>query len=65
MAKVSLCERIKALLSNFCVKIFSQNSLIPIQILNGFFIFYCATWESLSMAYSKNVFSFVHEVVRE
>jgi hypothetical protein len=36
---------IKALLSNFCVKIFSQNSLIPIQILIGFFIFYCATWE--------------------
>jgi hypothetical protein len=35
---------IKALLSNFCVKIFNQNSLIPIQILNGFFIFYCATW---------------------
>jgi hypothetical protein len=27
------------------VKIFSQNSLIPIQILNGFFIFYCATWD--------------------
>jgi hypothetical protein len=26
------------------VKIFSQNSLIPIQILNGFFVFYCATW---------------------
>jgi hypothetical protein len=26
------------------VKIFSQNSLNPIQILNGFFIFYCATW---------------------
>ncbi len=44
MAKVSLCEWIKALLSNFCVKIFSQNSLIPIQTLNGFFIFYCATW---------------------
>ncbi len=41
---MSLCEWIKALLSNFCVKIFSQNSLIPIQILNGFFIFYCATW---------------------
>jgi hypothetical protein len=34
------------LLSNFCVKIFSQNSLIPIQILNGFLIFYCATWIS-------------------
>jgi hypothetical protein len=32
------------LLSNFCVKNFSQNSLIPIQILNGIFIFYCATW---------------------
>jgi hypothetical protein len=28
------------------VKIFSQNSLIPIQILNGFLIFYCATWVS-------------------
>jgi hypothetical protein len=36
------------LLSNFCVKNFSQNSLIPIQILNGFFIFYCATWAPLS-----------------
>jgi hypothetical protein len=35
------------LLSNFCVKIFSQNSLISIQILNGFFIFYCATWGGL------------------
>jgi hypothetical protein len=29
------------------VKNFSQNSLIPIQILNGFFIFYCATWEAV------------------
>jgi hypothetical protein len=38
------------LLSNFCVKIFSQNSLIPIQILNGFFIFYCATWEGMSFS---------------
>jgi hypothetical protein len=28
----------------FCVKIFSQNSLIPIQIVNGFFVFYNVTW---------------------
>jgi hypothetical protein len=35
------------LLSNFYVKIFSQNSLIPIQIFNGFFIFYCATWAGI------------------
>jgi hypothetical protein len=26
------------------VKIFSQNSLISIKILNGFIFFYCATW---------------------
>jgi hypothetical protein len=31
------------------VKIFSQNSLIPIQVLNGFFIFYDATWDGLKM----------------
>jgi hypothetical protein len=42
------------LLSNFCVKIFSQNSLIPIQILNGFLIFYCATWGSF-LFLNKNV----------
>jgi hypothetical protein len=27
------------------VKIFSQNSLFPIQIVNGFFIFYSVTWD--------------------
>jgi hypothetical protein len=35
------------------VKIFSQNSLIPIQILNGFFIFYCATWAELKIQSKK------------
>jgi hypothetical protein len=44
--KVSLCERIKALLSKFPVKTFSQNSLIPIQNFNVFFIFQKTTWES-------------------
>jgi hypothetical protein len=42
------------LLSNFSVKIFSQNSLIPIQILNGFFIFYCATWVVLFFSESTH-----------
>jgi hypothetical protein len=50
IVKVSLCERIKAFLLNFCGKIFSQNSLIPIQIFNGFLIFYNATWD-FSMIY--------------
>jgi hypothetical protein len=46
------------LLSNFCMKIFSQNSLIPIQILNGFFIFYCATWVvRLSFIFGTSLFS--------
>jgi hypothetical protein len=43
---VSLSERIKTLLLNFCEKIFSQNSIIPIQIFNGFLIFYNATWDT-------------------
>jgi hypothetical protein len=29
----------------FLWKTFCQNSLIPIQIFNGFFIIYCATWD--------------------
>ncbi len=36
-----LYEWIKALLLNFCGKNFSQNSLIPIQIFNGFFYYLC------------------------
>jgi hypothetical protein len=39
------------------VKIFSQNSLIPIQILYGFLIFYCATWEKQAII-KKNFLSF-------
>jgi hypothetical protein len=38
------------------VKIFSQNSLIPIQILNGFFIFYCATWDPKDSIISNLIF---------
>ncbi len=36
--KASLCEWIKVLLLNFWGKFFSQNSLTPIQIFNGFFL---------------------------
>jgi hypothetical protein len=38
---------IKATLLHFNVKIFGQNTIIPIQIVNGFFNFYNVTWEFL------------------
>jgi hypothetical protein len=37
------------------MKNFSQNSLILLQIFNGFSIFYCATWDVLI----KSVFTLI------
>jgi hypothetical protein len=45
ITKSLLCDKIKAMLLNFYVKFFNQNSLIPIQKknFNGFLIFYNVT----------------------
>jgi hypothetical protein len=47
--------RIKASLLIFCVKIFSQNSLFPIQIINGFFIFYSVAWVTSGAIFYKKI----------